>query len=56
MDATGVQLSPAWTSVRELVEHVWYVNDEELLIIPHFIHLKNELAREDFQSGCVWQE
>ena len=56
MDATGLQLPPAWTSVRELAEHVWHVNDEELVTIPYVIHLTNELAREDFQSGCIWQE
>ncbi|KAG5595188.1 hypothetical protein H5410_036420 [Solanum commersonii] len=56
MDATGLQLPPAWTSVRELVEHVWHVNDEELVTIPYVIHLTNELAREDFQSGCIWRE
>ncbi|KAH0723261.1 hypothetical protein KY285_005852 [Solanum tuberosum] len=44
MDATGLQLPPAWTSVRELAEHVWHVNDEELVTIPYVIHLTNELA------------
>ncbi|KAG5581108.1 hypothetical protein H5410_051735 [Solanum commersonii] len=34
MDATGLQLPPAWTLVRELAEHVWHVNDEELVTIP----------------------
>ncbi|KAG5615316.1 hypothetical protein H5410_015140 [Solanum commersonii] len=43
-------------SVRELAEHVWHVNDEELVTIPYVIHLTNELAREEFQSGCIWQE
>ncbi|KAG5629976.1 hypothetical protein H5410_001693, partial [Solanum commersonii] len=28
----------------------------ELVTIPYVIHLTNELAREDFQSGCIWQE
>ncbi|KAG5584395.1 hypothetical protein H5410_044829 [Solanum commersonii] len=27
-----------------------------VVAIPHIIDLTNELAREDFQSGCVWQE
>ena len=56
MDATGLRLPPAWGSVRELAEHVWHVNDAQQVRIDHIIYLRNELAREDYQNGCIWQE
>uniref|UniRef100_A0A2P2MP79 F-ATPase protein 6 n=1 Tax=Rhizophora mucronata TaxID=61149 RepID=A0A2P2MP79_RHIMU len=53
MEATGLQLPPAWSSVRELLEHVWDLQDTKIFYI---IDLRNEMAREDFQNGCIWEE
>ena len=56
MDATGLRLPPAWTSVRELAEHVWHVNDAPQVKIEHLIYLRNELAREDYQNSWIGQD
>lgn len=51
MDATGLQLPPAWTSVRELTESVWHQHETQQTTIAHMIDLTNELSRQDFQNG-----
>ena len=56
MDATGLQLPPAWTSKRELLESLWHLNDTQQTTISHIIDLTNELSREDFRNGLIWQE